>query len=99
MRITFGKVLSLVIALAYVTIAIVSEISTRHGLTSAIPVLCAVLLMPLALIWFPEELGSFTGYLGRGGRIDTESPPGLVSFMGWFFLVGMPVLVGILSYQ
>ncbi|MEN6496670.1 MAG: hypothetical protein ABFD16_20465 [Thermoguttaceae bacterium] len=99
MQITLGKVLSLIIALAYVTIAIVSEISTRHCLTPAIFILCAVLLLPLALIWFPEELGSFTGYVGRGGRIDTETPPGLVSFMGWFFLVGMPVLGYILSSQ
>jgi hypothetical protein len=53
----------------------------------------------LALSWFPEELGSFTGYVGRGGRIDTETPPGLVSFMGWFFLVGIPVLGYILSSQ
>jgi len=51
-----------------------------------------VLLIPLGLIWFPEELGSYTGSVSRGGKIDTETPPFLVSFMGWLFLVGLPVL-------
>ena len=48
--------------------------------------------LPLALVWFPEFFGSFTGYVGRGGNIDTESPPWLVAGLGWFFLVGMPVV-------
>lgn len=55
--------------------------------------LCVVLLLPLTLIWFPDELGSFTGYVGKGGNIDTETPPILVSIAGWFFLVGFPVLM------
>jgi hypothetical protein len=41
-------------------------------------------------------VGSFTGYVGRGGYIDTETPPILVSIMGWFFLVGMPCLLYLL---
>ena len=53
---------------------------------------CVVLLLPLALIWFPDELGSLTGYVGRGGNINTETPPILISIIGWLFLVGLPVL-------
>ena len=54
---------------------------------------CLILLIPLALIWFPEEIGSFTGYVGRGGNVDAEIPPIMVTVMGWVFLVGMPALV------
>ena len=53
---------------------------------------CVYLLFPLGLIWFPEVAGSFTGYIGRGGNIDTETPPILVSIFGWLFLVG-PLLL------
>ncbi len=58
---------------------------------------CAVLLIPLSLIWFPYQLGQFTGYVGRGGSINTETPPILVSIAGWFFLVGIPILVFLLA--
>jgi len=54
------------------------------------------MLLALLLIWFPEPIGSVTGVLGHG-RIDTESPPVLVAFMGWVFLVGIPVLITLLS--
>ena len=93
MQITIGKILGLVIALAYAVIIAVTE----GGVTEGAIKCCVALLLPLALIWFPDELGSFTGYVGRGGNINTETPPILVSIMGWFFLVGLPVLLYFLS--
>jgi deoxyribodipyrimidine photolyase-related protein len=54
------------------------------------------LLLPMGLIWFPEEIGGFTGYVGRGGRIDTETPPFLVSAAGWILLVGVPAAIYLL---
>ena len=89
MQITFGRSLSLVIAAGYAVAMIVHA----HGVSESVCKGCIILLLPLALIWFPEELGSMTGYVGRGGNIDTESPPILVSIMGWFILVGLPVLM------
>jgi len=51
------------------------------------------LMLPLACIWFPEELGSYTGiYVGRGETLDTETPPALVSIMGRVILVGLPAI-------
>lgn len=87
-----GRVLSLVIAIAYVAVSVVTEIVTEHHVTPAILQLVAILLFPLAMIWFPEEIASYTGYM-RGSYIDTETPPILISIMGWFFLVGMPCLL------
>ncbi len=91
-----GRVLSLVIAIGYVAAAIVSEVIDKHRVSPAILGFIAFLLVPLAMIWFPEEIGSFTGYAGRGGYVDTESPPILISVLGWFFLVGMPILLCVL---
>ena len=47
----------------------------------------------LALIWFGDAIGSFTGSVGRGGNIDRESPGCLVCAFGWFLLVGLPIVV------
>ena len=93
MQITVGKILGLVIALAYAVFIVVTE----GGMTENAFKGCAFLALPLALIWFPDELGSMTGYVGRGGDINTETPPILVSIMGWFLLVGLPVLIYILK--
>lgn len=89
MQITIGKILSLLIAAAYTA----TLIFQAHGVTFGVGRTTLILLIPLALIWFPDEIGSFTGYVGRGGNIDTETPPIMVTVMGWVFLVGMPALV------
>lgn len=93
MEVTKGKVLSLVIAMGYAVAMVVQA----HGVSAEVFKACIVLLLPLALIWFPDELGNFTGYVGRGGNIDTATPSILVTIMGWFFLVGFPVLFYFLS--
>ena len=43
------------------------------------------LLLPMACIWFGEELGAFTGVM-RGHYVDAESPGCLVAFLGWVLL-------------
>jgi hypothetical protein len=86
-EITIGKIISVLIALGYVIAIIV------HSGLSVVLIKAAILLLPLALIWFPEEIGSFTGYVGRGGYVNNETPPIMITIMGWFFLVGMPVIL------
>ena len=88
MRLTVSKFIALGIAVFYVVR--LAERDDADG--SSILASCVVLLFILALIWFPEQVGDFTGYVGRGGNIDSETPAVLVSLAGWFFLVGMPVL-------
>jgi len=92
-----GKLFALVIAFGYAIAIIVSCGGvTRDALSG-----CAFLLVPLGLVWFPEEIGGFTGYVSRGSTIDNETPPFLVSFMGWLFLflIGIPVVAISLGYQ
>jgi hypothetical protein len=88
MEITIGKIISLMIALGYIAANIIHFGFTRVALAIAI-----ALLMPLALIWFPEEIGGFTGFVGHGRYIDEETPPFMVTIIGWFFLVDMPAIL------
>lgn len=46
-------------------------------------------IIPLACIWFPEELGDYTG-LFLFDSITTASPPGFVWFLGWVVLLVPP---------
>lgn len=91
MEVTPGKIASLVIAVGYASIPILAGGVTLEAFLDTLR-FGVVLLLPLALIWFPDELGSYAGYVGKGGFINVESAPVLVSFMGWFFLVGLPLL-------
>jgi hypothetical protein len=96
---TIAKMGSLIIALIYV----VSCAIATKGSINDIALLCLMLTIPLGLIWFPDELGSVAPYR-KGGKWTTqggtysESPGILVAAMGWFFLVGMPLLIYLLSY-
>jgi len=62
MQVTAGRVLSLLIATMY-GILLIIHAGTATG--TAVKD-CLVLLIPLALIWFPEEIGGLTGYFKSG---------------------------------
>jgi len=92
MQVTIGKILAMLIALSYLAAMIFED-----GLDIHVAKGILGLLLPLALIWFPEQLGSFTGYVGRGCNIQTETPSILVSVMGWMILIGLPALIYLLT--
>ncbi|MFC1822349.1 hypothetical protein ACFL9T_06545 [Thermodesulfobacteriota bacterium] len=51
------------------------------------------LLIPVAMIWFPDVVNDFTlGKWTQGGVINKPTPPALVSALGWLLLV---VLIGV----
>jgi len=89
MQITFSKILSLGIALSYTAFALY-----KGGAPYWIS--CLGLLLPLALVWFPEEIGELTGYY-KTGYVNVQTPGVIVSFMGWLLLVGVPVLLYLLK--
>lgn len=102
MHVTFGKWLSLAIAIGYVIVAAVTAETTDGSSTGQVSeggqlalglfMLGIQLLFPLALIWFPDAIGGMTGYFMGGRYIDRESPGVFVSFFGWLILVGVPVI-------
>jgi hypothetical protein len=83
-----SRIASLLVATGYLIAAGVSA-----GWDGRILLLGVILLLTLALIWFPDVCGSYLGPAGRGGTIDRESPPILVALVGWFFLVGLPIVL------
>src|SRR5687767_13066422 len=89
MEITTGKLVAVGIAIG-LAIAIVVRLGFTTDASSSV-----LVLLPLALIWFPEEIGSYTGYVSRGTTIDTETPPFMVSGLGWLLLVliGIPIVM------
>jgi hypothetical protein len=89
MRITIGKILSLLIAIGYAVIA------CRHQGVTGLKYSVS-LLFPLAFIWFPEEIGNLTGYF-RSGYVNVQTPAIFISIIGWCFLVGLPVLLYLLT--
>lgn len=48
--------------------------------------------IPLALIWFPEQIGSYTGWVGSLRTVNRESPASMVRVFGWILLI-VPALV------
>jgi len=89
MQLTIGRILSLVIAIIYAAVAI--------GVGGAgYWEWSLTLLLPLALIWFPEEIGGLTGYY-KTGYVNVQTPGPIVSFLGWFILVGLPLLLFLFS--
>jgi len=48
------------------------------------------LFLGLPCIWFGDELGGMTGYLGHG-FIDTPTAGGLIKVVGWLLLVVFPL--------
>lgn len=87
-----SKILAVLVTLVYLTLAAVS-----FGWTPELGMFGATLLLPLLLIWFPDEIGDFRGHW----RVQITSPtPGiLVSLFGWFFLVGLPTIVALISLR
>ena len=85
-----GRVISLVVAVAYLVAAYFGgggETAFRMGM---------FLILPLACIWFNEEMGSFTGVM-RGQCINAPTPGCLVAFGGWLLLM-LPLLFGIIGF-
>lgn len=91
MQITLGRALSLLVGAGYAVVAF------RYGGISGLK-WSVGLLGPLALIWFPEEIGSATGYF-QTGYVNVQTPAKIVSFLGWFFLVGVPVVLFALFHR
>lgn len=85
---TKNRLLSLVVALGYLAAAYFGggwELVWRAAI---------FLILPLACIWFGDEMGSYTG-IGMGrGAITSPTPGWLVAAGGWLLLL-MPVIATI----
>ena len=83
-----NRLLSLVVAVGYLVAAFYGggwELVWRVGI---------FLILPLACIWFGDEMGSYTGVgMGRGA-ITSTTPGWLVTAGGWLLLL-VPVILAL----
>jgi len=87
-----GKITSLVIFIIYLISAYISG-----GGVLLLRVL-AFLLLPMACIWFGDELGRYTGIAVLRPIFITEESPGcLVKFVGWILLL-LPAIFATASF-
>ena len=49
--------------------------------------------IPLALIWFAENIGNYTGWVGSMRVVDQATPAAAIRFMGWVFLLAPLVVI------
>ena len=89
------RILSLIIASAYVIVTFLSSwFAPPRSLKASIGgvlLVCAFLILPLVCIWFGEEIGDYTGLL-PGPGINKRTPGSLVKFGGWVLLL-LPLVV------
>ncbi|MGB7054891.1 MAG: hypothetical protein WBE28_06190 [bacterium] len=86
------KKTSLIITVTYLILALI------FGGRALFLVTMALLIIALALIWFGDEIGDYTGGFHRIGRpyITKKSPGALVSLFGWL-LLALPIIFFLLN--
>jgi hypothetical protein len=91
-----SRTLSLLIAIAYLVIACLSAGSAAKVFASIL-IFGGALLLPLACIWFADELGEYVGVL-PGPAINRKSPAWMVKIAGWVLLL-LPAILFFFTYQ
>ena len=87
MEITIEKLVALGIAICFCVVCWIHM--WLQGAMSAFLVPPIILLLPLALIWFDDILGSMTGFSTVAPGFMSESAPVAVRILGWIFLLAV----------
>jgi hypothetical protein len=88
MSFTITRIVALFLAVGYIVAAGFSGEDWPFVVTIVLGV-----LIPLALIWFPEEIDGFFRSAANPGLSPNASPGWLVAAIGWVLLVGIPAFV------
>jgi hypothetical protein len=79
---------------------VVAAVVTSAWDTKGVVVMCIVLSVPLALIWFPEDIADYTKVAAKLGGRSRESPAPVLTFLGWLGLLGyFPLLAYLLAHK
>ena len=88
--------LSLLIVLGYGTLVLIAGLVSNRSAKQTVGTLLVTMMyfvLPLACIWFEDEMGDYMGRL-PGPGINRRSPGWMVRFAGWFLLLLPVVIVG-----
>jgi hypothetical protein len=77
--------LSLLLAITYLVITSLAQRSPAQVFANLL-IMGGALLLPLACIWYAEEMGEYIGAL-PGPGINRKSPAGMVKIGGWILLL------------
>ena len=80
-----SRTLSLLIAIVYLVLACASAPSAAKVFASLL-IVGGALLLPLACIWFADELGEYVGTF-PGPEVNRKSPGWMVKLGGWILLL------------
>lgn len=81
------RIVSAILALLFVIAAACIGPPDKMALQTAM-----FLALPLAFIWFGDEIGSYTGWW-RGHYIDKPTPGCLLRVIGWALLFTTPIAI------
>ena len=81
------RTVSAVVALAFIVLVALGGLSKdfRQGIVMIL-VVCAALLLPLACIWFADDMGEYAGNLLVPG-LAKPTPGVAIRIAGWFLLI------------
>ena len=85
---------SVLIVLAYVAFVLFAASASQRSANEAIGAVLVTMLyslLPLACIWFGDEMGDYIGTL-PGPAINRRSPGWMVKIGGWFLLLFPAIL-------
>ena len=83
------RFLSLIIALGYVLLGLIISESLTAAVGHVLFV-SAILVLPLACIWFSDEIGDYVGAL-PGPSINRRTPGAFIRVGGWILLL-LPIV-------
>ena len=86
------KSLSLIVAILHLSVLFTAYLrSGQEKMLTAFFLILSWIPLPLACIWYGDEMGAWVGRVGLR-RITRTSPGHTVRFMGWVLLVLVPIL-------
>ena len=85
---TISRLISLILCVLYLIFAIIGGGFKGFFYTTAF------LILPMSCIWFPNEIGGYTGTSMGKGYVNVQTPSCFILFIGWIFLL-FPIFAGI----
>jgi hypothetical protein len=92
---SISKILSLLVAGVYLLVPLTAYLGGDQEALEGFFKTVLFLLLPLACIWFGDEMGDWMGTI-RLHAVTSLSPGSLVKFMGWVILF-LPVIMLIVA--
>src|SRR5918996_1574891 len=88
--------ISLLIVLAYAAFSLVGASHRAASAVGAVLVAMGYCLLPLACIWFGDEMGEYVGTF-PGPAINRRTPGWMVKIGGWFLLL-LPAIIVLVAF-